>query len=142
MNSFWIPELGSQIYAMPSMSTELHLISSSTGTFPGLSANISGQGFSSMTFNAESMSQTDFNSWVQTARQSPNQLTVEEYNALAQPGTSTPLTYSWSDANLYDKVLMKDMMQANAVATDTSETGDNNASNMPGMDMGSMNMTQ
>jgi cytochrome o ubiquinol oxidase subunit 2 len=134
MNSFWIPELGSQIYAMPSMSTELHLIASSTGTYSGMSANISGAGFADMTFTAQSVSQDDFNSWVRNAKQSSNMLTADAYNTLAQPGTSTPLTYSWSDADLYDKVLMKDMMQADAVATGTDDTN-MGGMNMPGMDM-------
>ena len=50
MNSFWIPELGGQIYAMTGMSTELNLIANQTGTFTGRSANYSGEGFARMSF--------------------------------------------------------------------------------------------
>lgn len=50
MNSFFIPQLGSQIYAMAGMQTKLHLIANETGTFRGISANYSGHGFSKMNF--------------------------------------------------------------------------------------------
>jgi cytochrome o ubiquinol oxidase subunit II len=128
MNSFWIPELGSQIYAMPGMTTQLHLIASSTGEYPGWSANISGAGFSGMTFTAKSSSAADFETWAAGIRASSTPLDAAAYNDLAKPSTNTPVTYySLGDGGLYDKVLMKDMMEADGVATDT-------------MDMSGMNM--
>ena len=44
MNSFWIPELGGQVYAMAGMRSKLHLIANEVGEFRGSSANISGTG--------------------------------------------------------------------------------------------------
>jgi cytochrome o ubiquinol oxidase subunit 2 len=52
MNSFFIPQLGGQIYAMAGMETKLHLIANEAGTYKGMSANYSGAGFSGMKFNA------------------------------------------------------------------------------------------
>src|SRR6185295_5521790 len=63
MNSFWIPDLGGQIYAMSGMRSELYLIANGLGQYRGSSANISGKGFASMTFTAESTSDADFASW-------------------------------------------------------------------------------
>jgi cytochrome o ubiquinol oxidase subunit 2 len=60
MNSFWIPQLGSQIYAMPGMSTQLHLMAGKAGSYNGKSANISGKGFAGMTFTAKAASNDDF----------------------------------------------------------------------------------
>ncbi len=59
MNSLWIPQLAGQIYAMPGMSTQLHLESFSVGTYDGSSANLSGAGFSGMKFKAHAVSQAD-----------------------------------------------------------------------------------
>ncbi len=71
MNSFWLPKLGGQIYAMPGMKTQLHLIADRTGTFDGSSANISGDGFSRMTFKARSSSRaSDYATWVNRIRSS------------------------------------------------------------------------
>jgi hypothetical protein len=65
MNSFFIPQLGSQIYAMAGMETKLHLIANEAGTFDGMSANYSGGGFSGMKFKAIAMSNFEFDKWVE-----------------------------------------------------------------------------
>ncbi len=57
MNSFFIPQLGSQVYTMPSMQTKLHLIANQEGDFAGISANYSGQGFAQMRFKAHAFDQ-------------------------------------------------------------------------------------
>ncbi|HEY5806112.1 MAG TPA: ubiquinol oxidase subunit II, partial [Candidatus Saccharimonadales bacterium] len=67
MNSFWIPQLGSQIYAMPGMTTTLNLIADEPGKYNGASANISGAGFASMRFVAEAVPRADFDNWVAKA---------------------------------------------------------------------------
>ncbi|WP_343153464.1 ubiquinol oxidase subunit II [Buchnera aphidicola (Mindarus keteleerifoliae)] len=50
MNSFFIPSLGSQIYAMPCMSTTLNLMGNNSGKYNGISSNYSGKNFSNMKF--------------------------------------------------------------------------------------------
>ncbi|MEJ7138937.1 ubiquinol oxidase subunit II [Amphibiibacter pelophylacis] len=93
MNAFFIPELGSQIYAMPGMATKLHLIANNEGTFPGLSANYSGAGFSGMKFNAISTTQQGFEDWVKKVKANATQLDMASYKELAQPSENTPVTY-------------------------------------------------
>ena len=71
MNSFWIPHLGGQIYAMPKMRTELNLIANETGDFRGSSANLSGEGFAGMHFIARASTEEEYHQWVESAKKSP-----------------------------------------------------------------------
>jgi len=113
MNSFWIPQLGGQIYAMPGMSTKLNLIATSEGIYSGSSANISGMGFSGMTFKAVAVSEHNFNSWVDSVKQSSGKLDWSAYNSLAQPSQNNPnQTFSSSQYGLYDTVVVKYMIPA------------------------------
>jgi cytochrome o ubiquinol oxidase subunit 2 len=110
MNSFWIPQLGGQIYAMPGMSTELHLSADQTGDFNGSSANISGDGFSSMNFIARSSTQQAFDAWVQSVKHSTSVLTMATYSKLAAPSEHNDVSYySSEDHNLYDTIVLKYM---------------------------------
>lgn len=111
MNSFWIPSLGGQIYAMAGMRTQLHLIADSPGDFAGSAAEISGRGFSGMKFIARASSQADFDAWVQSIKQSSNTLDLTEYNNLTEPSENNPVVfYSSTGENLYNKIIMKYMM--------------------------------
>lgn len=111
MNSFWIPQLGGQIYAMPAMRTKLHLIANEVGSYRGSSANISGEGFAGMVFTAKASSQEDFDQWVEMAKKSPNQLTLEEYDRLVQPSEYHPVaSYVLMQEDLFDRIVMKYMM--------------------------------
>jgi cytochrome o ubiquinol oxidase subunit 2 len=111
MNSFWIPQLGGQIYAMPGMSTQLHLMASSTGSYAGSSANISGRGFAGMRFIAKATSPADFNTWVASTQRGSAHLNLETYAALARPSENHPVaTYASAQDGLYDTILMKYMM--------------------------------
>jgi cytochrome o ubiquinol oxidase subunit 2 len=111
MNSFWIPNLGGQVYAMSGMSTELHLQADQPGSYRGVSANISGAGFASMNFTAQSMTEADFDAWVQTAATSKNLLDSASYKALAQPSTAdVPKVFRLMDNHLYDNIMMKYVM--------------------------------
>jgi len=111
MNSFWVPELGGQVYAMPGMKTKLHLLADETGSFRGSSANLSGTGFSGMQFIVKACSDQQFTEWVGSARNSPNILTLNEYKKLSLPSENTPPTLYRLEANdLYEKIVMKYMM--------------------------------
>lgn len=111
MNSFWIPQLGGQIYAMPGMSTQLHLMASKYGSFRGSSANISGEGFAGMDFTAKATSETDFMAWTEQVRKAPALLDVSAYNLLAKPSSNNPVSYYSSEQpSLYSDVVMKYMM--------------------------------
>jgi len=113
MNSFWIPQLGGQIYAMAGMSTSLHLMADGAGTYQGSSVNISGKGFAGMTFTAKSTSQTDFDQWVTSVRQGQHYLTQDEYAKLAKPSqNNAPAYYTLGEPDLYNEIMMKYMMPA------------------------------
>jgi len=111
MNSFWIPQLGGQIYAMTGMVNSLNLMANTTGTYAGGSANYSGSGFAQMKFIAEATSQADFNSWVASLKSASSTLTLAEYRALAEPDVSKPRSYSDVLPKLYDTIVMKFMDQ-------------------------------
>ncbi len=111
MNSFWIPQLGGQIYAMPGMKTKLHLIAREKGLYRGSSANISGTGFASMVFTTKVTSEEDFETWVTKVQQSNKSLTHDEYNRLVKPSEHDAVSYyTLGKANLYEDIVMKYMM--------------------------------
>ena len=93
MNAFFIPQLGTQIYAMGGMQTELHLQADHAGIYHGLSANFSGDGFSGMTFNAIASDQAGFDAWVQKVRKSGQTLDKQSYAQLTKPTEDVPPTY-------------------------------------------------
>jgi cytochrome o ubiquinol oxidase subunit 2 len=93
MNSFFIPQLGSQIYTMAGMQTQLSLLANEPGNFLGISANYSGGGFSDMKFRARAMTDADFENWVKTVRASHDTLTPAVYRSLEKPTEKVPVTY-------------------------------------------------
>lgn len=105
MNSFWIPSLGGQIYAMNGMVTKLHLIADQSGEYRGSSANISGRGFSGMKFIAEATSEAAFNGWVHKTQKSSKSLGIEKYSDLSQPSENNPVEeFALADNNLFDYI--------------------------------------
>lgn len=107
MTSFWIPQLGGQIYAMSGMATQTHLIADTVGEYRGASSEINGEGYADMVFNAKSVTQTDFNSWVAQTKQSHNQLTMDVFNKLAKPQVNKTRTeYSSTPDNLFSTIVM------------------------------------
>ena len=110
MNSFWIPQLGGQIYAMAGARSKIHLIASEPGEFRGSSANISGEGFSGMRFTAKASSPEEFEAWVSSVRGEERVLSWDEYEKLTQPTSYHPITsYRFEDGELFERILMKYM---------------------------------
>ncbi|SDD02375.1 ubiquinol oxidase subunit II [Paraburkholderia lycopersici] len=110
MNSFFIPQLGSQVYAMPAMQTKLHLIANEPGVYAGRSAAFSGPGFSDMHFETLATSRADFDAWIAQAKASPTMLSRAAYEQLARPGEKAPVTrYSNVAPGLFDGVVGKYM---------------------------------
>jgi cytochrome o ubiquinol oxidase subunit 2 len=106
MNSFFIPQLGSQIYAMAGMQTQLHLIATSTGTYAGLSSAFSGPGFSDMHFDAVATTKAMFDAWIQQARKSKLTLDKNTYRSLEQPSAKNPVAvYTGVAPGLFDDVV-------------------------------------
>jgi cytochrome o ubiquinol oxidase subunit 2 len=135
MNSFWVPQLGGQIYAMPGMVTQLNLLASQKGDFRGSSANISGDGFAGMVFTARATSEKDFQSWVQSTSQVNSSLSLAAYNQLDRPSEYNPVKlYSSPASNLYDTILMKYDGPGTAMSSMNSG-GYQPMTGMQGMDM-------
>ena len=109
MNSFFIPQLGSQIYSMAGMETKLHLIANEPGTYKGISSNYSGAGFTGMKFNAiATPTEGDFNDWVASVKQAQTALTPASYEQLAKQSENNPVTYySNVSEGLFHDIVMK-----------------------------------
>ena len=112
MNSFFIPRLGGQIYAMAGMNATLHLIANEPGTYNGISSNFSGRGFSGMKFTAiATPDQQGFEDWVNKVKASPETLnTMDAYEQLAAPSEFHPVEYFSSvKPDLFNSVIEKFM---------------------------------
>jgi cytochrome o ubiquinol oxidase subunit 2 len=106
MNSFFVPQLGSQIYAMGGMTTHLSLLANDPGDYPGLSANFSGDGFSWMRFVVKSVPAGDFNAWLEQARGTGSGLDDASYAELAKPSQDVaPVTYRSVEPKLFERIL-------------------------------------
>lgn len=118
MNSFWIPQLGSQIYAMAGMSTHLHLMAEKAGDYRGVSANISGEGFAGMHFTARATDAQSYESWLRNVkREHPAKLDASAYRKLAEPSSDNPITFFGSvQTGLYDQVIMQYMMPSATIS--------------------------
>ena len=102
MSAFFVPQLGSMIYTMNGMATQLNLSADSPGTYPGLSSHYNGDGFSDMHFNVEAVPAADFSAWVEAARKSGPTLTALSYTELARQSMRVaPFTYRDVDSDLF-----------------------------------------
>ncbi|MDO8265973.1 MAG: cytochrome ubiquinol oxidase subunit II [Candidatus Saccharibacteria bacterium] len=126
MNSFWVPQLGGQMYAMSGMSTELNLLADEVGQYKGVSSNISGAGFASMNFIIDSKNDSDYDSWIKSVYNSNNYFSFEDYQDLTVPSESDePLQLILSDHNLYNQILAKYTTPGNYVAPEEYHTDEN-----------------
>lgn len=108
MNSFWIPQLGGQIYAMPAMRTTLYLLANEPGVYEGRSSNISGKGFAGMIFKAEATTEEEFQSWVSSVKGSGKQLSWGAYKELVQPSEYNPVeVFGGVQPHLFDQIIMQ-----------------------------------
>jgi len=106
MNSFFVPQLGSQIYTMAGMVTRLHLQADHEGAYPGLSANYSGEGFADMRFTVDAVPPEAFAQWIEGARGAGPMLDAGTYAALAKPSSAVaPFTYRSVAPGLFNGIL-------------------------------------
>ena len=117
MNSFFVPQLGSQIYTMAGMTTTLHLQADRVGTYAGLSAQFSGDGFSDMRFDTVALPPEQFAQWLASARASPVSLDAAGYAALAKPGAAATVTaFGHVAPDLFQTILSASTMPATAAS--------------------------
>jgi cytochrome o ubiquinol oxidase subunit II len=106
MNSFFVPQLGSQIYTMGGMTTHLNLLADKPGEYPGFSANYSGGGFSWMRFLVTSVPAGDFNAWLDQVRGAGSALDDAGYAELARPSKAVPpITYRSVEPKLLERII-------------------------------------
>jgi cytochrome o ubiquinol oxidase subunit 2 len=125
MNSFYVPALAGQIYAMPGMETTLHAVVNTPGNYEGMSANYSGAGFSGMHFRFHGLSDANFNAWVAHVKADGTALSPKAYLALERPSENVGVIhYATVAPALYHavvnmcvepgKMCMDDMMRIDA----------------------------
>ncbi len=123
MTSFFIPQLGSQIYAMAGMQTRLHLLANEPGSYAGQNQQYSGEGYAGMNFKAVATTPEEYAAWLTESRKAPQKLDLARYEQLAKPTTDTSISYFSSvEPGLFDSIIHKYM---------TMTTSDGTAEDMP-----------
>lgn len=120
MSAFWIPNLGSQIYAMNGMTSKLSLEADRVGSYRGSNSNISGEGYADMHFQAIAMTTKDFNQWVKTAAGSNKHLDRSTYGEIVKATRNREIIYYMlHDKSLYYSVLAKYMDHSSMSGNDS-----------------------
>jgi cytochrome o ubiquinol oxidase subunit II len=115
MNSFFVPQLGSQIYTMGGMTTHLSLLADAPGEYSGFSTMYSGDGFSWMRFVVRSTPTGDFDAWLEQARGTGSALDEAAYAELAKPSKAVPpITYRSVEPKLFERILDQTMSGSRA----------------------------
>jgi cytochrome o ubiquinol oxidase subunit 2 len=105
MNAFWVPQLGSQIYTMPGMTTRLNLLAEHAGDYPGRSSNFSGDGFSDMRFVVHAIPAAAFSNWLGVTQSEGATLDARAYSQLARSGSDVSIkTYRSVEPGLFERI--------------------------------------
>jgi cytochrome o ubiquinol oxidase subunit 2 len=106
MNSFFVPQLGSQIYTMADMTSQVSLQADRAGSYPGLSAQFSGEGFADMRFDVKAVAADAYRKWLADTKATGLSLDIAAYAALAKPSKDVrPTTYKAVDPQLFDSIV-------------------------------------
>jgi cytochrome o ubiquinol oxidase subunit 2 len=107
LNAFFVPQLGSMIYTMNRMETQLNLKADQPGTFLGMSSHFSGDGFADMNFKVEALPKDRFSAWIdETRKGGAATLTSQAYQDLAKQSMNVaPFAYSAVEPELFHKVV-------------------------------------
>ena len=105
MNAFFIPQLGSMIYTMYGMTTQLNLQADTAGTYRGMSAHFSGDGFADMHFDVHAVSAADFADWTTAAGRTDEVLDAQRYDELMKQSAKVPpATLRLGDPDLFQSI--------------------------------------
>jgi cytochrome o ubiquinol oxidase subunit II len=127
LNVFFVPRLGTEIYAMNGMASQLYLQADEPGVFPGLAAHFSGDGFSDMNFEMQAVSSDEFAAWTTATSTGGPKLDEASYRTLLQQTENVkPYTYRAVQAGLFDAILEQKLPPG-----DGPQTGRPNASVSP-----------
>ena len=106
-NVFFVPRMGSMIYAMPGMVSQVHLQADKPADMFGVSAHFSGDGFSDMQFQVRSVPEADFAAWAQSAKGSSLALNGAAYAQLAKQSRNVQsYAYAAVDPQLFHSIAM------------------------------------
>jgi cytochrome o ubiquinol oxidase subunit 2 len=106
MNAFFVPRLGSMIYTMNGMATQLNLVADAPGDFPGISAHFSGDGFADMRFVVHAVPDAQFADWVTATRANGPALDRAAYVALSRQSQNVaPFTYRDADTTIFPDIV-------------------------------------
>jgi cytochrome o ubiquinol oxidase subunit 2 len=123
MNSFFIPQLSGQIYAMTGMRTQLNLMADGVGVYEGRAIEINGEGYADMNFKVVSSTQKEFEDWIAQVKKSSLHLTDNVYSELTKPEVnSSVLLYADVEKDLFDNIIKKYMYPTTPVLWKTSST--------------------
>ncbi len=132
-NSFFVPALAGQVYAMPGMQTKLHAVLNKPGEYTGISANYSGRGFSDMHFAFHGLSDADFAQWVQKVKADGGSLTRKDYLELEQPSEREPVHHYRSvEPGLFAAVVNMCVDSSEACKSDMRHAGGHRAASRGG----------
>jgi cytochrome o ubiquinol oxidase subunit 2 len=110
LNVFFVPQLGTEIYTMHGMASNLNLQADEPGVFPGLAAHFSGDGFSDMNFAMQAVSPAEFAAWATTTSAAGPELDDASYRTLLQQTENVkPYTYRAVQAGLFDAILRQQL---------------------------------
>ena len=105
-NVFFVPRLGSMIYAMYGMTTRLNLQADRPGVYPGLSAHFSGDGFPGMAFDMHAVSPQEFTQWAAATRATGPVLDEAAYRKLLKQSQDvSPYTYRSVQTGLFEEIV-------------------------------------
>lgn len=107
MNSFWVPQLGGQIYTMSGMAMTLFLQADEQGSYFGSGANFNGKDFAQMRFKVDATSEEDYKLWIADVKATSPALTMEGFEKLTEPGSSEKQLFSSFPEGLFDKIVMQ-----------------------------------
>lgn len=130
MNAFMIQRMGTQIFAMSGMRTQLHLLSRETGNFEGGNYQYTGNGFSKMRFTAKAMTQDNYQQWLNKVRTQGTPLNYAKFQQMAKPSTvDQPIYYSTVTDGLFADIIgqfhkSNDMAMEHDGSADESESSE------------------
>jgi cytochrome o ubiquinol oxidase subunit II len=125
MNSFYIPALAGQIYAMPGMETKLHAVINKPGEYEGFSANYSGDGFSHMRFKFHGLDRQGFDDWVARVKAQGAALNRDAYLKLEKPSEREPVRYYAAVEDGLYRACMEEMMHIDMMGGAGKESAEN-----------------
>jgi cytochrome o ubiquinol oxidase subunit 2 len=129
-NIFFVPRLGSMIYAMPGMVSQVHLQADRPATMFGQSSHFSGDGFSDMQFQVRSVPAAEFAAWTQSARSAGPALDQATYVKLAQQSQNVPaLAFGSVDPRLFQKIATQEIAPAPGPEPESPEHAGREVSN-------------